>query len=85
MMLGRSLAVKPSLDLTLISHFGDDKNKGTVHWAGAKNLSSNVSSEVIDIFTYGIHLGVAAHTNNPSPSHSNVDEFGVHANARFIF
>lgn len=84
-LTGAAWTVKPSLDLTLISHFGDDKNKGTVHWAGAKNLSSNVSSEMIDNYTYGTPLGVAAQTNNFSTSHSNVDEFGGHTNARFIF
>ncbi|HIX56128.1 MAG TPA: hypothetical protein H9850_01495 [Candidatus Anaerobiospirillum pullistercoris] len=30
-LTGAAWTVKPSLDLTLISHFGDDKNKGTVH------------------------------------------------------
>ena len=84
--------VKPSLDLTLTGNFGDDETDGTVHWAGVENLSTNVSSEVVDNFTYGATLGVAAKTGNFSlglgvnyTGSSNVDEFGVQANARFVF
>ena len=84
--------VKPSLDLTLTGNFGDDETDGTVHWAGVENLSTNVSSEVLDNFTYGATLGVAAKTGNFSlglgvnyTGSSNVDEFGVNANARFVF
>ena len=89
---GDAWTVKPSLDLTLTGNFGDDESEGTVHWAGVDNLSTNVSSEVIDNFTYGATLGVAAKTGNFSlglgvnyTGSSNVDEFGVNANARFVF
>ena len=89
---GDAWTVKPSLDLTLTGNFGDDETDGTVHWAGVDNLSTNVSSEVIDNFTYGATLGVAAKTGNFSlglgvnyTGSSNVDEFGVQANARFMF
>ena len=61
---GDAWTVKPSLDLTLTGNFGDDKTDGTAHWAGVENLSTNVSSEVIDNFTYGATLGVAAKTGN---------------------
>ena len=90
--VGDAWTVKPSLDLTLTGNFGDDETDGTVHWAGVENLSTNVSSEVIDNFTYGATLGVAAKTGNFSlglgvnyTGSSNVDEFGVQANARFVF
>ncbi len=90
--VGDAWTVKPSLDLTLTGNFGDDETDGTVHWAGVQNLSTNVSSEVIDNFTYGATLGVAAKTGNFSlglgvnyTGSSNVDEFGVNANARFVF
>ena len=90
--VGDAWTVKPSLDLTLTGNFGDDETDGTVHWAGVQNLSTNVSSEVIDNFTYGATLGVAAKTGNFSlglgvnyTGSSNVDEFGVQANARFVF
>ena len=89
---GDAWTVKPSLDLTLTGNFGDDETDGTVHWAGVENLSTNVSSEVIDNFTYGATLGVAAKTGNFSlglgvnyTGSSNTDEFGVNANARFVF
>ena len=89
---GDAWTVKPSLDLTLTGNFGDDETDGTVHWAGVENLSTNVSSEVLDNFTYGATLGVAAKTGNFSlglgvnyTGSSNVDEFGVNANARFVF
>ena len=89
---GDAWTVKPSLELTLTGNFGDDETDGTVHWAGVENLSTNVSSEVIDNFTYGATLGVAAKTGNFSlglgvnyTGSSNVDEFGVNANARFVF
>ncbi|HIX56020.1 MAG TPA: autotransporter domain-containing protein [Candidatus Anaerobiospirillum pullistercoris] len=89
---GDAWTVKPSLDLTLTGNFGDDKTDGTAHWAGVENLSTNVSSEVIDNFTYGATLGVAAKTGNFSlglgvnyTGSSNVDEFGVQDNARFVF
>ena len=89
---GDAWTVKPSLDLTLTGNFGDDETEGTVHWAGVDNLSTNVSSEVLDNFTYGATLGVAAKTGNFSlglgvnyTGSSNVDEFGVNANARFVF
>ena len=89
---GDAWTIKPSLDLTLTGNFGDDETDGTVHWAGVENLSTNVSSEVIDNFTYGATLGVAAKTSNFSlglgvnyTGSSNVDEFGVNANARFVF
>ena len=90
--VGDNWSVKPSFDLTLTGNFGDDETDGTVHWAGVENLSTNVSSEVIDNFTYGATLGVAAKTGNFSlglgvnyTGSSNTDEYGVNANARFVF
>ena len=75
-----SWTVKPSFDLTLTGNFGDDEFDG------------ETSTEVLDNFTYGATLGVAAQTGNFSlglgvnyTGSSNVDEFGVQANARFVF
>ena len=89
---GDNWSVKPSFDLTLTGNFGDDETDGTVHWAGVENLYTNVSSEVIDNFTYGATLGVAAKTGNFSiglgvnyTGSSNTDEYSVNANARFVF
>ena len=83
---------KPSLDITVQGNFGDDSADGTVAWAGIDNLKADISSEVIDNFTYGATLGVAAQTGNFSmglginyTGSSNVDDYGVSANARFVF
>ena len=87
-----SWTIKPSFDVTLTGNFGDDSVDNTVSWAGTENLHTNLSSEVLDSFTYGATLGVAAKTGNFSlglgvnyTGSSNVDEFGVNANARFVF
>ena len=84
--------VKPSFDLTLTGNFGDDEFEGDVDWEGVSNLVTQTSTEVLDNFTYGATLGVAAQTGNFSlglgvnyTGSSNVDEFGVNANARFVF
>ena len=87
-----SWTVKPSFDLTLTGNFGDDEFDGDVEWEGVSNLVTQTSTEVLDNFTYGATLGVAAKTGNFSlglgvnyTGSSNVDEFGVNANARFVF
>ena len=55
-------------------------------------MTYGVSTEVLDDFTYGATLGIAAKTGGFSlglgvnyTGSSNVDEFGVNANARFVF
>ena len=87
-----SWTVKPSFDLTLTGNFGDDEFDGDVEWEGVSNLVTQTSTEVLDNFTYGATLGVAAQTGNFSlglgvnyTGSSNVDEFGVQANARYVF
>ena len=87
-----SWTVKPSFDLTLTGNFGDDEFEGDVNWEGISNHVTQTSTEVLDNFTYGATLGVAAQTGNFSlglgvnyTGSSNVDEFGVQANARFVF
>ena len=84
--------IKPSFDFTVTGNFGDDSTDGTVHWAGVENLSTSVSSEVIDSFTYGATLGLGVQNGNFGlglgvnyTGSSNTDEFGVQANARFVF
>lgn len=84
--------VKPSFDLTLTYNFGDQDAEGTTHWSHIENLSTTVVSEVLDNFTYGASVGIAAKTGNFSlglginyTGSSNTDEFGVNANARFVF
>ena len=87
-----SWTVKPALDLTLTGNFGDDTLDGEVNWSGVSNRNVATESEIVDNFTYSAALGVAAQTGNFSlgfgvnyTGSSNVDEFGVNANARFTF
>ena len=90
---GESWTVAPSLDLTVTGQFGDDELDGSVSWAGVENLSTSTTTEVFDNFTYGATLGVEAQSvggvalgiNVGYTGSSNVDEFGVKANARFTF
>ena len=90
---GESWIVAPSFDLTLTGQFGDDEFEGSVSWAGVSNLNTDTTTEVIDNFTYGATLGVEAQSvggialgiNVGYTGSSNVDEFGVNANARFTF
>ena len=84
--------VKPSFDLTLTGNFGDDEFEGNAQWATFSNLSTNVKSEIMDNFTYGAAVGVSATSGNFGlglgvnyTGSSNTDEFGVNANARYMF
>ena len=87
-----SWTVKPALDITLTGNFGDDTLDGEINWSGVSNRNVATESEIIDNFTYSAALGVAAQTGNFSlglgvnyTGSSNIDEFGVNANARFTF
>ena len=90
---GESWTVAPSFDLTLTGQFGDDELDGSVNWAGISNMTTDTTTEVFDNFTYGATLGVEAQSvggialgiNVGYTGSSNVDEFGVKANARFTF
>ena len=84
--------VKPSFDLTLTGNFGDDTVDGTVSWTGVSNWDVSTKAEFVDNFTYGAAVGIAAKTGNFGlglglnyTGSSNTDEFGVNANARFMF
>ena len=84
--------VKPSFDLTLTGNFGDDTVDGTVSWAGVSNYDVSTKAEFVDNFTYGAAVGIAAKTGNFGlglglnyTGSSNTDEFGVNANARYMF
>ena len=84
--------VKPSFDLTLTGNFGDDEAEATAKWNGFSNLSTNVKSEIMDNFTYGAAVGLSATSGNFGlglgvnyTGSSNTDEFGVNANARYMF
>ena len=84
--------VTPALDLHVTGQFGDDEAEGSVSWSGT-GLSTNVTSEVFDNFTYGATVGVEAQSVSGFSfglglgytGSSNVDEFSAQANARFTF
>ena len=84
--------VTPALDLQVTGQFGDDEAEGSVSWNGT-GLSTNVTSEVFDNFTYGATVGVEAQSVSGFSfglglgytGSSNVDEFSAQANARFTF
>ena len=85
-----------ALPLPASSPPGDTDLDGDSRWLGTDNgfgeMTYGVSTEVLDDFTYGATLGIAAKTGGFSlglgvnyTGSSNVDEFGVNANARFVF
>ena len=89
---GETWTVTPALDLQVTGQFGDDEAEGAVSWSGT-NLSTSVTSEVFDNFTYGATVGVEAQSVGGFSfglglgytGSSNVDEFSAQANARFTF
>ena len=91
-----SWTVKPSVDLTVTANAGDTELDGDSTWFGTDNGFGDktyaTSTEVLDDFTYGATVGIAAKTGGFSfglglnyTGSSNADEFGVNANARFVF
>ncbi len=84
--------VKPSLDLTVACNLGDDSLESKVNYLGVANKDLSTDSEFVDSFTYGATMGIAAQGGNVSlglgvnyTGSSNVDQYGVNANARFVF
>lgn len=84
--------VKPSLDLTVACNFGDDSLESKVNYLGVANKDLSTDTEFVDSFTYGATMGIAAQSGNVSlglgvnyTGSSNVDQYGVNANARFVF
>ena len=83
--------LKPEIDLQLKANLGDEEVNGDVKWAGT-NLTQNVSSEVVDPFSYGVAAGINAKKGNFSvgvginyTGSENTNEFGVNANMRYDF
>ena len=83
--------LKPEIDLQLKANLGDDAVSGDVKWAGT-NLTQNVSSEIVDPFSYGVAAGINAQKGNFSVGvgvnyvgSENTNEFGVNANMRYDF
>lgn len=83
--------LRPSLDLHLKANLGDDDASGKVSWLGT-NAVQNVSSEVVDPFSYGVNAGFSAKNGNFSlgagvsyTGSENTDEVAVQANLRYDF
>lgn len=83
--------LRPSLDLHLKANLGDDDASGKVSWLGT-NAVQNVSSEVVDPFSYGVNAGFSAKNGNFSlgagvsyTGSENTDEVAVQANVRYDF
>ena len=84
--------IKPALDLVVTANTGDDEMDSDLDFAGISNLTTSMSTEVIDSFTYGANASVQLQKDafqfglgvNYTGS-DNTDELGVVANARFTF
>lgn len=83
--------VKPSADLTITCNTGDTDNTSTANFLGTATDVA-LTSEVLDDVTFGATLGLEAATKSFGfgvgvnyTGSSNVDEYGVKANARYIF
>ena len=83
--------LRPSLDLHLKANLGDDDASGKVSWLGT-NAVQDVSSEVVDPFSYGVNAGFSAKNGNFSlgagvsyTGSENTDEVAVQANVRYDF
>ncbi len=83
--------LRPSLDLHLKANLGDDDASGKVSWLGT-NAVQDVSSEVVDPFSYGVNVGFSAKNGNFSlgagvsyTGSENTDEVAVQANLRYDF
>lgn len=84
--------LKPQLDLTVTSNFGDDTEDGRFAWADLGHTNSNISSEILDDFTYGATVGFSAQNGNfhfglgaNYTGSSNSDDYGVKASLRYDF
>ena len=83
--------VKPVFDLNLTANAGDDELDTNTTFVGVESVA--LSSEVMDSFTYGASLGIDAKyqesisfgLNVGYTGSSNADEFGINANARYVF
>lgn len=84
--------LRPSLDFTLQGNFGDDSLDSSVNFIGSSAGAYDFSSEVLDNFTYGLTAGLNVRKDNFNfgiglnyTGSSNVNEFGIKANARLDF
>lgn len=84
--------ISPALDLMVTGNFGDDEYDSDVTFAGVNGYEANLSTEVIDSFTYGAALGLSADHGNFAlglgvsyQGSENTDAFGLSANFGYRF
>lgn len=85
-------SVKPVLDLTLTANTGDDELDSDTTFTGA-GMTSALSTEVLDSFTYGGTVGVQAKYGESLSlgvglnytGSDNTDAFGVTGDIRYMF
>lgn len=82
--------IKPSADLTLTAHFGDDTIDSVTQFNGQEAIK--YKSEFMDSISYGAKAGIQMQNGNFSfganvgyTGSSNTDEFSIGANARLAF
>ena len=83
--------LKPAIDFTATFNVGDNDANGVAVWTGS-NLSTPVSTEVLDPFTFGVNVGFSVRKGNFSAgtginytSSENTSDFGIQANLRYDF
>ena len=84
--------ISPLLDLTLACNFGDDELDTDTVFTGAEDFNYQLSTEVLDSFTYSAALGLAAQygglglaVSADYTGSSNTDGFGVNAQVSYRF
>ena len=83
--------LKPAIDFTATFNIGDNDANGVAVWTGS-NLSTPLSTEIIDPFTFGVNVGFSVRKGNFSAgtginytSSENTSDFGIQANLRYDF
>lgn len=87
------LKIQPSFDLTITAATGDTDADSDITWISDFNSASySYTTEVFDSVSYSATAGVSAYMGNCNfglglnyTGSSNTNEFGVSANARFVF
>ena len=85
-------SIKPSVDLTVTAYAGDKENNSKVKWTGVSNMSTPLSSQVVDDVTAGVKAGVSMRNGNFAAGASvsytaseNIKDLAIQANARYDY
>ena len=84
--------IKPSLDLTVTANAGDKNTSSEVKWEGVKNMTTNLSTQVVDDVTAGVKAGVSVRNGGFAAgaavtykTSDTSDDLAVEANARYDY